>query len=116
MRLFGKTMGAILTAALIAPVAVTLPTSAGAQSLSAYCQQRAQRISGYNAAGDVVGGAVRGALGGAVVGSLLGSGSRDRRRGARIGAVLGGVSSASRPNSRAARIYRLEYEDCMRRR
>ncbi len=102
--------------ALVASLTAPAMTPVDAQSYRQYCQQRAERLSGYRQGNDVAGGAVRGAIGGAIVGSILGSGKKDRRRGAAAGALLGGISSASRPNSKAARIYRLEFEDCMRRR
>ena len=103
-------------ATLCLALAFVSQTPAAAQSYHQYCHERAQRLSNSSAAGDVVGGAARGALGGAVVGSIFGSNSKDRRRGAAAGALIGGIASANRPNSRAARAYQLEYDDCMRRR
>ena len=106
----------IIILAMALSLMVSLSHTANAQSYSQYCQDRAQRLSGYRHGNDILGGAVRGAVGGAVLGSIFGSTRKDRERGAAIGAVIGGMKSASRPNSKAARIYRLEYENCMRRR
>ncbi len=108
-------MGLLVAAALAIPLVGMSAEPAEAQSYSQYCQQRAERLSGYRRGNDVAGGTVKGAIGGAVVGSLLGgSKSKHRRRGAAAGALLGGMSAANRPNANAARIYRLEYEACMR--
>ncbi len=110
-----KSLGVLIVTALVFPVSSVFTSPAQAQSYREYCHERAQRLSGYRSGNDVIGGAARGALGGVVIGSVLG-GKKGRKRGAKIGAVMGAVGSASRPNSQAARIYRLEFDDCMRRR
>ncbi len=93
-----------------------LPNAGQGQSFRDYCHERAQKLSGYRGRPNVVGGAIEGAIGGAIISGILGGNKRDRKKAAKIGALLGGVSAANRPNSRKARIYRLEYSDCMRRR
>lgn len=106
-----------LSALVALSIAMNAPTAAEAQaSYRQYCHERAQRLSGYRGSGDFVGGAARGAVGGAIMGSIFGSTKKDRRRGAAIGAIIGGTRSANRPNNQSARIYQLEYDDCMRRR
>ena len=108
-------LAAILACALTFTHGV--PTSAEAQSYRNYCHERAQKLSGYRGRpGGAVGGAVEGAIGGAIISGILGGNKEDRKKAAKIGALLGGISKANRPNSRAARIYRLEFDDCMRRR
>ncbi|MCE8522750.1 hypothetical protein KBY30_17280 [Ruegeria pomeroyi] len=103
--------------AIVFAFTISSPAPAQAQSsYSQFCHERAQRLSGYRSGGDVLGGAASGAIGGAVMGSIFGSSKKDRRRGAAIGAIIGGARAANRPNSQAARIYQLEYNDCMRRR
>ena len=91
---------------------------AEAQSYRDYCHQRAKDLSGYRGGrgGDVVGGAVEGAIGGAIISGILGGDKKDRKKAARLGALIGAMKNAKRPNSRAARIYRLEFEACMRQR
>ncbi len=91
---------------------------ADAQGYRDYCHQRAQDLSGYRGGrgGGIVGGAVKGAIGGAIISGILGGKKKDRKKAAKLGALLGGLSAASKPNSRAARIYRLEFEACMRQR
>ncbi len=107
----------ILAIALAIPMASTVPAPAEAQTYRDYCHDRAKRLSGYSGRPkSALGGAVEGAVGGAIISGILGGNKKDRKRAAKIGALLGGVSAANRPNSRAARIYRLEYNDCMRRR
>lgn len=104
-----------LLAALSMGISVNIPTAASAQSYANYCHDRAQRLSGYRGRpGNAVEGAIGGAVGGALLSGILGGDRRDRERAAAVGALLGGISNANRPNSRAARIYRLEYDACMR--
>lgn len=98
-------------------VAPPLTSPAQAQSYAQYCHDRAQRLSGYRGRpGGALEGAAKGAVGGAIISGILGGDKEDRKKAAKLGAILGGISKANRPNSRAARIYRLEYEDCIRRR
>jgi len=107
----------LIAGAITAVSLLALPTPVAAQSYQQYCHDRAQKLSGYRGRpGGAVGGAVQGAIGGAILSGILGGDKRDRRKAAGIGALLGGVSKANRPNSRAARIYRLEFNDCIRRR
>lgn len=107
----------ILAIALLIPMLSTVPAPAEAQSYRDYCHDRAKRLSGYRGRPkSVAGGAVQGAIGGAILSGILGGNKRDRKRAVGIGALLGGMSAANRPNSRAARIYRLEYDECRRRR
>lgn len=94
-----------------------MPTPVSAQSYQQYCHDRAQQLSGYRGRpGGAVGGAVQGAIGGAIISGILGGSKKDRKKAAGIGALIGGISKANRPNSRNARIYKLEYNECMRRR
>ncbi|GAB5387065.1 MAG: hypothetical protein Alpg2KO_00330 [Alphaproteobacteria bacterium] len=108
---------ALVAAALSLPFAVAIPSPVEARSYKEYCEDRARDLSGYRGnRGRVTAGAIRGGLEAAIIAGALGANRAERRRAARIGAVIGGLSKARRPNSRKARIYRLEYENCMRRR
>lgn len=108
-----KTLASL--AILLAAVATT--PVAQADGYRDYCEQQARRLSGYNGkASDIVGGAIKGAIGAAIISGIFGGNKKDRKNAARTGAVLGGIGGALRKNSRAARIYQLEFEDCMRRR
>ncbi len=116
-KTFKALLASSLAISLSFSVATFAPTAASAQSYANYCHDRAQRLSGYRGRpGNAVEGAIGGAVGGALLSGILGGDRRDRERAAAVGALLGGISNANRPNSRAARIYRLEYDDCMRRR
>lgn len=109
----------MLIVALACSFNFTPPAISGAKArtLQNYCHNRAQQLSGYRGrVGGALGGAVGGAIGGAVITGILGGNKRARRNAARIGALLGGIAGANRANGRAARIYRLEYQACMRRR
>lgn len=117
MRISGSLLRSVVILALVVPMSWSVPTTGNAQSYNQYCHDRAQRLSGYKGRpGGVVGGAVQGAIGGAIISGILGGSKKDRKKAAKLGALLGGISGAQRPNSRAARIYKLEYEDCLRRR
>ena len=106
-----------LVMSIFTMAAVSLPNTAHAQSYANYCHERAQKLSGYRGRpGGAIGGAVEGAIGGAIISGILGGDKKDRKKAAKIGALLGGISKSNRPDSRAARIYRLEYQECMRRR
>lgn len=107
----------IVLASFLGPSQIMLPTSAEAQGYRAYCKERAKDLSGYRGrSGNVAGGAINGAIGGAIISGILGGSRRDRKRAAGIGLVFGGISNANRGNNRKARIYRNEYEHCMRNR
>ncbi len=113
----------LLTRCMIAMMAIVSITiidikPAEARGYRDYCHERAQDLSGFRGGrgGDVVGGAVKGAIGGAIISGILGGSKKDRKKAAKLGALLGGLKAASKPNSRAARIYRLEFEACMRQR
>lgn len=92
-----------------------------------YCEQRAQKFSGYT--GPVpdrytgrgsLDGAARGAIEGAIISSALGAGKRQQREAARRGAIIGSVVGSARTGSRYGRedyrirAYRLEYEACLK--
>ena len=110
-------LGLVVGIAAVLLVSASFPTTATAQSYANYCHERAQKLSGYRGRpGGALGGAVEGAIGGAIIGGILGGNKKERRKAAQIGAIIGGISRSNRPNSRAARIYRLEYDECMRRR
>lgn len=115
MRMFTRCM---IAAIAIVSAALAQVEPASAQGYRDYCHQRAQDLSGYRGGrgGDVVGGVVKGAIGGAIISGILGGKKKDRKKAARLGALIGGLKAASRPNGRAARIYRLEFEACMRQR
>ncbi|MGB0507453.1 MAG: hypothetical protein ACPGGK_14765 [Pikeienuella sp.] len=92
-------------------------SEASAGNYRDYCAEEARRLSGYSGAvGDIAGGAIKGAVGAAILSGIFGGDKKDRKRAAGIGALLGGLGGAKRGNSRATRIYRLEFDDCMRRR
>ena len=108
---------ALLTIPLLVVALAGAPEIAQAQSYADYCHDRAQRLSGYSGRpGNVVEGAARGAIGAAIITGILGGDRGDRRDAAKLGAVIGGISNANRSNGRAARIYRLEFNACMRQR
>ncbi len=109
--------------------------SLAAQSASAqyapdrysYCQERASAISGYRGPvpdhylpGGALDGAARGAAGAAIGGLIFEKDKKKRkrnvRRGAAIGAIVGAIKrgKAKKQQQRAARIYRLELDACMR--
>lgn len=115
MRMFAK--NAIATLAIISAT-ISYVEPASAQGYRDYCHERAQGLSGFRGGrgGDVVGGAVKGAIAGAIISGILGGKKKDRKKAAKLGALLGGLKAANKPNSRAARIYRLEFEACMRQR
>lgn len=92
-----------------------------------YCQQRAEKFSGYSgpvpdryAPGGSLDGAARGAIDGALVSSALGGNERQIRRAARRGAILGSIADSARYGSRRGpvdyrtRAYRLEYDACLK--
>ncbi|MFD1159252.1 hypothetical protein [Roseovarius aestuarii] len=117
MKPINKIAQTVIILAIAMSLSSLVPPPAEAQSYRDYCHDRAKRLSGYKGrAGGVVGGAVKGAVGGAIISGILGGSKKDRKKAAKLGALLGGISGANRPNSRAARIYRLEFDDCMRRR
>lgn len=101
----GTDLGFVAALAATLLISSSFPSASTAQSYANYCHERAQKLSGY-----------RGRPGGAIIGGILGGNKKERRKAAQIGAIIGGISRSNRPNSRAARIYRLEYEECMRRR
>ena len=113
----GTDLGLVAALAATLLISGSIPSASTAQSYANYCHERAQKLSGYRGRpGGALGGAVEGAIGGAIIGGILGGNKKERRKAAQIGAIIGGISRSNRPNSRAARIYRLEYEECMRRR
>ncbi|MEH6758919.1 MAG: hypothetical protein V7676_15620 [Parasphingorhabdus sp.] len=92
-----------------------------------YCQQRAAAISGYRGPvpdrylpGGVLDGAARGAavsgIGGLIFEKDKKKRKRNVRRGAAIGAIVGAIKrgNAKKKQRRAARLYRLELDACMR--
>lgn len=115
MRMFTR---CIIAAIVMVSATAVQVLPANAQGYRDYCHQRAQDLSGFRGGrgGDVVGGTVKGAIGGAIISGILGGKKKDRKKAAKLGALLGGLKAASRPNNRAARIYRLEFEACMRQR
>lgn len=115
MRTFTK---CIIASVAIVSATIVYVEPASAQGYRDYCHERARDLSGFRGGrgGDVVGGAVKGAVGGAIISGILGGKKKDRRKAAKLGALLGGLKAARKPNSRSARIYRLEFEACMRQR
>ena len=115
---------------LIIPALLVFPFPALAQADSdpfAYCEQRAQKFSGYT--GPVpkrysdrasLDGAVRGAVEGAIISSALGANRRQQRAAARRGAIIGSIVGSARTGSRyrredyRIRAYRLEYDACLK--
>lgn len=88
-----------------------------------YCQDQAERISGYYGPvpnrylpGGAARGAVRGAVAGAVIGGIGGNNAgRAARRGAAVGALVGAARrERARDDYRDRRyIYQLELDRCM---
>lgn len=112
-----------LGAVIIPTIALFATNPATAQSRDVYSDQdphyycdglardRASRSASDNAAGNVVGGAARGAAGGAIIGAITGSAGK----GAGIGAAVGGLGGGARTLNNKDKIYRNEYDACMRR-
>lgn len=115
MSIGKKSVGGLF-AALIAIALISSTDQASAQSYEQYCREKAENLSGYKKNPNVVKGAVTGAIGGAVLGSVLGGTNKSRNSAALVGAVVGGVSAANKSNAKAAHIYKLEYQDCMKHR
>jgi uncharacterized protein YcfJ len=102
------TVAAVVGAAL----AVSLLTSAEAQSRRGYCDHIARDFANQQVAGNTVGGAAGGALLGAGIGALLG-GPRGIGAGAAIGAGAGAVGGAANGSAQWRDAYWSRFNDCM---
>lgn len=113
---------------LIGALVVAFPAAAQAgEDPFLYCQQRAEKFSGYSGPvpdqyvrGGSLDGAARGAIDGAIISSALGGNERQTRRAARRGAIIGSIVGSARYGSRhgqvdyRTRAYRLEYDACLK--
>lgn len=114
-QLIAALPGLALVLTLAAPASLVVPTSAFANSHSAkYCRKRAKQLSHSSGPdSNAVAGAIGGAIGGALLAGVLGGNSTARKQAAGAGAIIGGIAGAQKPNHRASRIYKLEYQACM---
>lgn len=88
------------------------PSSANAQSdRHYYCDGRARDYSRRNASSGIFKGAGKGAVAGAIIGAIAG----DVGEGAAIGAGIGAIGGTVRRAESKDRLYRREYDRCMRR-
>jgi hypothetical protein len=92
-----------------------MPEPAVASPTASYCENyardRAKSLSKQTSRGGALGGAARGGLTGAVFGTALGN----TGRGAAVGGALGAVRGGVRRDRDYSEIYRVEYDQCMRR-
>jgi hypothetical protein len=76
-----------------------------------YCDGRARDYARRNASGGTFKGAGKGAVAGAIIGAIAG----DVGEGAAIGAGIGAIGGTVRRAESKDRLYRQEYDRCMRR-
>ena len=86
-----------------------------------YCQDRAERRSGYYGRTpdrDKKGGVVEGAIGGAILGSIFSDKKEDAAAGAILGGIFGGIERERQKDLEAQRRrdYRYEFDACINRR
>jgi uncharacterized protein YcfJ len=107
-----------LVALTLATALVSVPADAQRRGSSRhYCDARAHDIASTAArrtsGGGALGGAARGAVGGAIIGEIA---SGNAGEGAAAGAAIGAIAGGVRRSNDYDRIYRQEFERCMRRR
>ncbi len=102
------------TAAIVvgAALAVSVMTSAEAESRRAYCDRQARDYANQQVAGNTVGGAVGGALLGAGIGALVG-GHHAVGTGAAMGAGAGAVGGAANGSAQWNDAYGWSFNNCM---
>ncbi len=101
-------LGAIIVPGLL----LFTPSSVDARSdRHYYCDSRARKYARRNARGGTFKGAGKGAIAGAIIGAIAG----DAGEGAAIGAGIGAIGGTVRRAESKDRLYRREYNRCMRR-
>lgn len=108
-RSIGLALGAIVLPGLV--LFAANPLEARPRNSHYYCDGRARDYARRNASGGTFKGAGRGAAIGAIIGAIAG----DVGEGAAIGAGLGAIGGTVGRAESKDKLYRREYDRCMRR-